>query len=96
VLSKYVRERKALTMEDAIRKMTALPAGRARLRDRGRLAPSLPADIVVFDPARVTDRATFEAPFQYPEGITAVLVNGAIALRDGSREGTGKGRALRL
>ena len=96
VLGKYVRERKALTLGDAVRKMSSAPAARARLTDRGRLAPALAADVVVFDPATVTDRATFEQPFQYPDGISLVIVNGAIALREGSRVGTGKGKALRL
>jgi N-acyl-D-amino-acid deacylase len=96
VLGKYVRERKALHLQDAVRKMSAAPASRARLRDRGRLARDLAADIVVFDPATVMDRATFEQPFQYPVGIPVVIVNGKIALRDGTRMGTGNGRALRV
>jgi N-acyl-D-aspartate/D-glutamate deacylase len=75
--------------------MTALPASRLRLADRGRLAPGLAADVVVFDPARVIDRATYEQPFQYPDGITAVVVNGAIALRDGRRGDRRTGRVLR-
>jgi N-acyl-D-amino-acid deacylase len=96
VLGKYVRDRKALTLEDAVRKMSNAPASRARLKDRGRLARGLAADVVVFDPATVMDRATFEQPFQYPAGIRIVIVNGRIALRDDSRVGTGNGKALRL
>jgi N-acyl-D-amino-acid deacylase len=96
VLGKYVRERKALTLEDAVRKMSQAPAARARLKDRGRLARDLAADVVVFDPSTVIDRATFEQPFQYPAGIKLVIVNGRIALRDGLRVGTGNGKALRL
>lgn len=95
VLARYVRERKALTLEQAIHKMTALPASRVRLRDRGRLAVGLAADVVVFDPARVEDKATYEEPFQYPLGISAVVVNGAVALRDGQRGAQGSGRALK-
>jgi N-acyl-D-amino-acid deacylase len=95
VLGRYVRERKALTLEQAVRKMSALPASRIRLADRGRLATRLAADIVVFDPATVADKATFEEPFQYPEGIRAVVVNGRVALRDGERTGQAYGRALR-
>jgi N-acyl-D-aspartate/D-glutamate deacylase len=95
VLGRYVRERKALTLAAAIHKMSGFPAARVRLADRGRLRPGLAADVTVFDPATVIDRATFEQPFQYPVGITAVIVNGAIALRDGERRGTGRGRALR-
>jgi N-acyl-D-amino-acid deacylase len=95
VLGRYVRERKTLTLEQAVHKMTALPASRVRLSDRGRLAEGLAADVVVFDPATVEDKATYEAPFQYPVGISAVIVNGAVALRDGQRAGRGTGRALR-
>lgn len=96
VLGRYVRERKALTLEDAVRKMSHAPAARARLKDRGLLARNAAADIVVFDPASVMDRATFEQPFQYPAGISIVIVNGRIALRDGTRLGTGNGKPLRL
>jgi N-acyl-D-amino-acid deacylase len=95
VLGRYVRERKTLTLPDAIRKMTSAPAKRLHLADRGRLAPGLAADVVVFDPARIADTATFEQPFQYPTGITAVLVNGGITLREGQRGPIGTGRALR-
>ena len=96
VLARYVRERKVLTLADAIKKMTSLPASRVHLADRGRLAPGLAGDVVVFDPARVADTATFEAPFQYPVGISVVVVNGAVSLRDGRRSATGSGRALRV
>jgi N-acyl-D-amino-acid deacylase len=95
VLSRYVRERKALTLEQAIHKMTALPASRIHLRDRGRLAKDMAADVVVFDPATVADRATFEEPFQYPSGIDTVIVNGVVSLRDGERSDRHTGRALR-
>jgi len=96
VLGRYVRERKVLSLEHAIQKMTSLPASRIRLSDRGRLAPGMAADVVVFDPATVADKATFDAPFQYPVGISAVVVNGAIALRDGQRSATDSGKALRV
>ena len=95
VLGRYVRERKVLTLARAVHKMSGFPAERVRLADRGRVAPGLAADIVVFDPATVADRATYEQPFQYPVGISAVIVNGAIALRQGERRGAGHGRALR-
>ena len=95
VLGKYVRERKALTLPQAINKMTALPASRVKLRDRGRLTRGLAADVVVFDPARIIDRATFDQPFQYPDGIVCVVLNGAIQLRDGQRGAERTGRALR-
>ena len=95
VLGRYVRERKALTLPQAIHKMSGYPAQRVRLADRGRLEPRFAADVVVFDPATVADRATFEQPFQYPVGISAVIVNGAIALQQGERRGSGQGKALR-
>ena len=95
VLGRYVRERGTLTLEEAIHKMTGFPASRLGLRDRGRLAKDLAADVVIFDPARIADRATYEDPFQYPVGVTAVLVNGAVALRDGARRADRSGRALR-
>ena len=95
VLGRYVRERKVLTLPRAVHKMSGFPAERVRLADRGRVAPGLAADIVVFDPATVADRATYEQPFQYPVGISAVIVNGVPAFRHGEREGKGNGRALR-
>ena len=95
VLGRYVRERKALTLAQAIRKMTSQPASRVRLRDRGTIAQGMAADIVIFDPSTVADRATFDAPFQYPAGIHVVIVNGMVALRDGQRSSTMSGRALR-
>jgi N-acyl-D-amino-acid deacylase len=96
VLARYVRARRALSLEQAVRKMTSLPASRVGLRDRGWLAPRLAADVVVFDPATIEDRATFAEPFQYPVGIKAVLVNGAIALLDDSRAENRTGRPLRV
>jgi N-acyl-D-amino-acid deacylase len=95
VLGRYVRERKALSLEQAVRKMSAMPAARLRLADRGRIAVRLAADLVVFDPATVIDKATYEDPFQYPEGIRAVVVNGQIALRDGERTKAAAGKTLR-
>ena len=90
VLGRYVRERKALTLEQAVHKMTGSPAARLRLGDRGRLARHFAADVVVFDPATVADRATFEQPFQYPVGIMATIVNGRVALRQEARQDTGR------
>lgn len=95
VLGRYVRERKALSLEQAIHKMTARPAARVRLADRGRLAIGLAGDAVVFDPATVTDMATFANPFQYPMGIRDVVVNGTWAVRGGEHAGAGSGRVLR-
>ncbi|MDQ2665049.1 MAG: D-aminoacylase [Gemmatimonadota bacterium] len=95
VLGHYVRERKVIPLADAIRKMTSLSAARVGLRDRGTLAAGFAADVVVFDPARIADRATFDNPFQYPAGIAAVIVNGAFALRQGERAAVGTGTPLR-
>lgn len=95
VLGRYVREKSVLTLPQAIYKMTGFPASRLKLTDRGRLAPKLAADFVVFDPATVCDRATFDDPFQYPVGIKAVAVNGHMALLEGHREERRYGRALR-
>lgn len=95
VLARYVRERRALTLEAAVHKMTALPASRLQLRDRGQLAVGRVGDVVVFDAARVTDTATYEQPFSYPEGIHAVVVNGEVALREGERTGRQAGRIVR-
>ena len=95
ILARYVRERKALTLPQAINKMTALPASRIHLTDRGRIAPNMAADVVVFDPAKVQDTATYAEPFQYPVGIDAVIVNGVVALRDAQRGERHTGRSLR-
>jgi N-acyl-D-amino-acid deacylase len=95
VLGRYVREQHVLTLPQAIHKMTGFPASRLKLADRGRLAAGLAADVVVFDPATVRDRATFAEPFQYPDGYHAVIVNGVVALRDGQRGDRRTGRGLR-
>lgn len=95
VLGRYVRERKVLSLEAAVAKMSARPAGRIRRNDRGRLAVGLAADVVVFDPQRVADVASYERPFQYPVGIDTVVVNGVVALRAGTRSSRHAGRALR-
>ena len=95
VLGRYVRERRALDLPAAVYKMSGFPAARVRLAGRGLLAAGWAADVVVFDPMTVADKATFEAPFQYPEGIRVVIVNGAIALREGIRSEQRAGRSLR-
>jgi N-acyl-D-amino-acid deacylase len=95
VLGRYVREQKALTWEDAVRKMTGLPAATVGMVDRGLLAAGMAADIVVFDPATVIDHATFESPMVPSQGIRTVIVNGRVALRDGVATGEQGGRALR-
>jgi N-acyl-D-amino-acid deacylase len=95
VLGKYVREEKVLTLEEAIRKMTSLPAAQLRLTDRGLLKVGMAADVVVFDPERVIDRATFEDPHRYAEGIDIVMVNGEVVIDEGRHTGATPGRVLR-
>jgi N-acyl-D-amino-acid deacylase len=95
VLGVYVRERGVLDLEDAIRKMTWLPAERLGLTDRGRVRVGAHADLVLFDPATVADRSTFEDPHQYPEGIEWVLVNGEVAVENGRYLDRRPGRVLR-
>jgi dihydroorotase/N-acyl-D-amino-acid deacylase len=95
ILRKYVREEKRLTLEDAIRKCSALPAQRMRLTDRGALKAGMWADVVVFDPATVRDLATFENPNQLSEGMEYVLVNGVAVIDQGKQTGALPGRVLR-
>jgi N-acyl-D-amino-acid deacylase len=80
ILAKYVRDDHIITLEMAIRKMTSLPANTLKLYDRGRIAPGMAADLVVFDPATIQDTATFQSPLKYPRGIDYVIVNGKIAV----------------
>lgn len=94
VLGHYVRETKALTLEDAVRKMTALPASIIGIADRGFLAVGMVADIAVFDPATIKDHATYEQPTLVSTGVRHVLVNGRFALRDGQATGEKAGRVL--
>jgi dihydroorotase/N-acyl-D-amino-acid deacylase len=95
VLGRYVRERRLLSLEEAVRKMTGMPAARLALPDRGRVAPGMMADLVVLDPATVADRATFERPHQYPAGIDWVLVNGVVTVEAGRYTGARGGRVVR-
>lgn len=95
ILRKYVREDKVLTLEDAIRKMSALPAQRMRLTDRGVLKAGMWADVVVFDPAKVRDLATFDNPNQLSEGMEYVLVNGVAVIDGGKMTGALPGKVLR-
>ena len=95
VLGVYVREKHLLTLEEAVRKMTSFPAARLGLADRGLVRPGMKADLVLFDPATIRDRATFEKPHQYAEGVSLVVVNGDIVL-DGDRLTAARpGRVLR-
>jgi N-acyl-D-amino-acid deacylase len=92
VLGKYARDEQLITLPEAIRRLSALPAENLRLRDRGKLEKGYFADVVLFDPAKVQDKATFAHPHQYAEGIVHVLVNGAPVIRDGDHTGAKPGR----
>lgn len=94
LLGKYVREEKVLSLTEAIRRLTSLPAANLGLERRGLLQPGYFADVVVFDPEKVADRATFEKPHQYAVGMTHVFVNGRQVIRDGIHTGERPGRAL--
>ncbi len=95
VLGVYVRERNVLRLEDAIRKMTSLNAAKLGLKDRGVLRSGAFADVTVFDAEQVIDKSTYNAPFQYSEGIEHVLVNGQVVFLNGQPTGTKPGRTLR-
>lgn len=95
VLAKYVRDEQVITLQEAIRKLAALPAENLRLHQRGRLHAGFFADVVVFDPATVQDHATFIEPHQYATGVQHVFVNGIAVLRDGAHTGATPGRVVR-
>jgi len=95
VLARYVRELQCITLQDAVRRMTSVPAYRFRLAGRGMIQPGFFADIAIFDMTRVEDRADFSNPFQRPSGIAHVLVNGQLALHNGETTGSLSGKILR-
>ena len=95
ILGQYVRDEKLLSLESAIHKMTGGPAARVGLRDRGLIKEGMFADVTIFDPAKVIDKATFDSPNQYPVGIEYVLVNGKISVDQGKRTTALAGRVLR-
>jgi N-acyl-D-aspartate/D-glutamate deacylase len=95
VLGRYVRELKVISLEEAVRKMSSLPASILGLADRGTIKEGMWADLVIFDPSLVADRATFEDPFQYPVGIDTVLVNGTVVLDEGTHTNARPGKVLR-
>jgi N-acyl-D-amino-acid deacylase len=95
VLGRYVRDAQVLTLEIAVRKMTTMPADRLGIRDRGRIAEGCYADLVVFNPATIIDRATYQTPHQYPAGVDYVVVNGAITVENGHMTRMRAGRLLR-
>ncbi|MCC6368351.1 MAG: D-aminoacylase [Bryobacterales bacterium] len=94
VLARYVRERKVLRLEDAVHKMSGLPAQRLRIYDRGLVRPGMKADLVILDPAKIMDNATFDEPFALATGVRDVVVNGRIALRNGAITAERAGRVL--
>jgi N-acyl-D-amino-acid deacylase len=96
VLSKYVREKRLLSLEEAIHKMTGKTAKRVNLIDRGIIRENAYADLTIFDPSTIRDTATFDSPAQYPNGISYVIVNGKIAVENGRHTGAAAGRALRI
>ncbi|MCD2424666.1 D-aminoacylase [Niabella pedocola] len=95
VLAKYVRDEKVISLEEAIRRMTSLPAQKFNLSDRGLLKEGMAADIVIFDPEKVQDRATFDKPHAYSTGFQYVLVNGKVTVDEGKHTGVRAGRPLR-
>jgi N-acyl-D-aspartate/D-glutamate deacylase len=94
VLARYVRDQKALTLEEAVRRMTSFPAARLQLADRGVLRAGMKADIAVFDPGRVQDRATFENPHQYADGFSHVIVNGQVVFERAEMTAARPGRVI--
>jgi N-acyl-D-amino-acid deacylase len=94
-LGRYVRDEGVVSLEEAVRRMTSLPAEVFRLRDRGSLTPGSFADVVVFDPVEIRDHATFEEPHRYATGVRHVLVNGTPVIRDGEHTGALPGRVVR-
>ena len=95
VLGKYVRDEKVIPLEEAVRKLTSLPAENLKIRERGSLKEGFFADLAVFDPAKVQDHATFEKPHQYSTGVRHVWVNGVQVLKDGEHTGAKPGRVVR-
>jgi len=95
VLGKFARDDAVISLQEAIRKMTSLPAANIGIRERGSLAEGFYADVVVFDPATVRDHATFEEPLQYATGVEHVFVNGEHVLKDGEHTGATPGRVVR-
>ena len=95
LLGRYVRDEKVIPLEEAIRKLTSLPAANLKIRDRGTLKAGNFADVVLFDPAKIQDHATFDKPHQYATGVRHVFVNGMQVLKDGEPTGAAAGRVVR-
>ena len=95
LLGKYVRDEHVIPMEEAIRKLTSLPASTLRVKERGKLETGFFADVVVFDPKTIADKSTYEQPHQYAVGVKHVWVNGGQVLKDGQHTGEKPGRVVR-
>lgn len=95
ILGRYVRNQGVLSFEEAVRKMTSLPAEKLRLRTKGMIAENYDADITIFDPDTIIDRATFENPREFPSGIAWVIVNGQVVVENGNHTGATPGRTIR-
>ena len=95
LLGKYVREEKVITLQEAVRRLTSLPAENLKIRERGSLKEGYFADIVIFDPDRITDMATYDNPHQYAVGVEYVFVNGTLVLKNGEHTGAKPGRVVR-
>ncbi len=95
LISRYVREKKTMTLEDAIRRMTSLPARKLGLWDRGLIRPGMWADIVIFNYNAIQDRSTFSEPHKFPNGMEYIIVNGAVTVDKGKHTGALSGRVLR-
>jgi N-acyl-D-amino-acid deacylase len=95
IFAKYVREEHVLSVEEAVRKITSLPADVLSLKDRGRLRSGAFADVVIFDPNTIQDHSTYAKPMQYATGVSDVFINGKLALQDGEPTGALSGRILR-
>jgi N-acyl-D-amino-acid deacylase len=95
LLGKYVRDERVIPLEEAIRKLTSLPASNLKIKKRGELRIGYYADVVVFDPLTIKDNATFENPHQYASGVLHVLVNGIQVIKDGEHTGAKPGRFVK-
>ena len=95
VLGRYARDEHVLTLADAIHRMTGMPARKFHLAGRGFVREGFFADLVIFDPAKIVDTATYEDPRRYPDGLSHVIVNGTVVARGGHHTGARPGRALR-
>jgi N-acyl-D-amino-acid deacylase len=95
LLGKYVRDEKVIPLEEAVRRLTSLPAANLQLERRGAIKPGYYADLAIFDPARVQDHATYDEPHRYATGMVHVFVNGVQVLRDGEHTGAKPGRVVR-